>query len=206
MGNRKYVLLALRWCEGCGELFRPQRRNQTYHNQACKQTAYDQRTKRNKNVLRNALVLPVLSLFPGIGLLDRAFEECGFMVVRGPDLLWEMTFETFTRSQDISAALSAGLPARCLADCAILWNITAISSHRIFLASRVTPERNRTVSKESSLRSRSREDLCTRKGASFSAQAAWRGERVRRKILIVVLGSIVTREAKKCCLFHPTLS
>lgn len=30
----------------------------------------------------------VLSLFPGIGLLDRAFEEEGFTIVRGPDLLW----------------------------------------------------------------------------------------------------------------------
>ena len=30
----------------------------------------------------------VLSLFPGIGLLDRAFEERGFSVVRGPDVLW----------------------------------------------------------------------------------------------------------------------
>lgn len=30
----------------------------------------------------------VLSLFPGIGLLDRAFEEEGFCVVRGPDVLW----------------------------------------------------------------------------------------------------------------------
>jgi DNA (cytosine-5)-methyltransferase 1 len=30
----------------------------------------------------------VLSLFPGIGLLDTAFEEEGFCVVRGPDLLW----------------------------------------------------------------------------------------------------------------------
>lgn len=30
----------------------------------------------------------VLSLFPGIGLLDRAFESEGFCVVRGPDLLW----------------------------------------------------------------------------------------------------------------------
>lgn len=30
----------------------------------------------------------VLSLFPGIGLFDRAFEEEGFCVVRGPDLLW----------------------------------------------------------------------------------------------------------------------
>ncbi len=30
----------------------------------------------------------VLSLFPGIGLLDMAFEEEGFVVVRGPDVLW----------------------------------------------------------------------------------------------------------------------
>lgn len=30
----------------------------------------------------------VLSLFPGIGLLDMAFEEEGFCVVRGPDLIW----------------------------------------------------------------------------------------------------------------------
>lgn len=30
----------------------------------------------------------VLSLFPGIDLFGRAFEEAGFCVVRGPDLLW----------------------------------------------------------------------------------------------------------------------
>jgi DNA (cytosine-5)-methyltransferase 1 len=30
----------------------------------------------------------VLSLFPGIGLLDMAFEEQGCCVVRGPDVLW----------------------------------------------------------------------------------------------------------------------
>lgn len=30
----------------------------------------------------------VLSLFPGIGLLDMVFEEEGFCIVRGPDLLW----------------------------------------------------------------------------------------------------------------------
>ena len=30
----------------------------------------------------------ILSIFPGIDLLGRAFEEQGFCVVRGPDLLW----------------------------------------------------------------------------------------------------------------------
>ena len=30
----------------------------------------------------------VLSLFPGIGVLDKGFEEAGFAVVRGPDILW----------------------------------------------------------------------------------------------------------------------
>jgi DNA (cytosine-5)-methyltransferase 1 len=30
----------------------------------------------------------VLSVFPGIGLLDMAFEEEGFCVVRGPDVIW----------------------------------------------------------------------------------------------------------------------
>lgn len=30
----------------------------------------------------------ILSIFPGIGLLDAGFEICGYCVVRGPDLLW----------------------------------------------------------------------------------------------------------------------
>jgi DNA (cytosine-5)-methyltransferase 1 len=37
----------------------------------------------------------VLSLFPGIGLLDMAFEIEGFCVVRGPDLLWGGDVKTF---------------------------------------------------------------------------------------------------------------
>lgn len=37
----------------------------------------------------------VLSLFPGIGLFDMAFEEEGFCVVRGPDLLWGGQIKTF---------------------------------------------------------------------------------------------------------------
>jgi len=37
----------------------------------------------------------VLSLFPGIGLLDMAFEQEGFCIVRGPDRLWGGRIETF---------------------------------------------------------------------------------------------------------------
>jgi len=38
----------------------------------------------------------ILSLFPGIGLLDMAFEEQeGFCVVRGPDTLWGGNVKTF---------------------------------------------------------------------------------------------------------------
>lgn len=38
----------------------------------------------------------VLSLFPGIDLLGRAFEAEGFCVVRGPDLLWGGDVRRFT--------------------------------------------------------------------------------------------------------------
>lgn len=30
----------------------------------------------------------ILSLFPGAGILDKGFEDAGFCVVRGPDLIW----------------------------------------------------------------------------------------------------------------------
>lgn len=38
----------------------------------------------------------VLSLFPGIGLLDRGFEDAGFCVVRGPDLIFGGDIRRFT--------------------------------------------------------------------------------------------------------------
>ena len=37
----------------------------------------------------------VLSLFPGVGLLDMAFELEGFTVVRGPDVLWGGDIRSF---------------------------------------------------------------------------------------------------------------
>ncbi|WP_334181181.1 DNA cytosine methyltransferase [Methylobacter sp.] len=38
----------------------------------------------------------ILSLFPGIGLLDRGFEDAGFCVVRGPDLIFGGDIRRFT--------------------------------------------------------------------------------------------------------------
>lgn len=65
----------------------------------------------------------VLSLFPGIGLFDRAFEEAGFCVVRGPDRLWGGDIRRFEPPcgyfsgviggppcQDFSAARRAATP------------------------------------------------------------------------------------------------
>lgn len=59
----------------------------------------------------------ILSLFPGIDLLGRAFEEVGFYVVRGPDILWGQDIRDFhapsgkfdgviggSRCQDFSSA------------------------------------------------------------------------------------------------------
>lgn len=48
-------------------------------------------TERARGALPRGRILNrplVLSLFPGIGLLDMAFEAEGFCVVRGPDVLW----------------------------------------------------------------------------------------------------------------------
>lgn len=38
----------------------------------------------------------LLSLFPGVGLLDRSFESTGFCVVRGPDQIWCGDIRKFT--------------------------------------------------------------------------------------------------------------
>ena len=49
----------------------------------------------------------VLSLFPGIGLLDMAFEEEGFTVVRGPDSLWGGDIKRFHAPAHIAFSLRA---------------------------------------------------------------------------------------------------
>ena len=54
----------------------------------------------------------VLSLFPGIGLLDRAFEEEGFCVVRGPDLLWGGNVKTFHAPAGAFEGIIGGPPCQ----------------------------------------------------------------------------------------------
>ena len=55
----------------------------------------------------------VLSLFPGIGLLDRAFEEEGFCIVRGPDLLWGGDIKRFHPPAGKFDGVIGGPPCKC---------------------------------------------------------------------------------------------
>lgn len=54
----------------------------------------------------------VLSLFPGIGLLDRAFEDEGFCVVRGPDVLWGGDIRRFHPPAGVFAGVIGGPPCK----------------------------------------------------------------------------------------------
>jgi DNA (cytosine-5)-methyltransferase 1 len=54
----------------------------------------------------------VLSLFPGIGLLDQAFEETGFCVVRGPDILWGGDIDAFHPPAATFAGIIGGPPCQ----------------------------------------------------------------------------------------------
>jgi DNA (cytosine-5)-methyltransferase 1 len=54
----------------------------------------------------------VLSLFPGIGLLDQGFEEEGFCVVRGPDLLWGGDVRSFRPPAGKFAGVIGGPPCQ----------------------------------------------------------------------------------------------
>lgn len=54
----------------------------------------------------------VLSLFPGIGLLDHAFELEGFTIVRGPDLLWGGDVRNFHAPAGVFAGVIGGPPCQ----------------------------------------------------------------------------------------------
>lgn len=54
----------------------------------------------------------MLSLFPGIGLLDYAFELEGFCVVRGPDVLWGGDIRRFHPPADMFDGVIGGPPCQ----------------------------------------------------------------------------------------------
>jgi len=54
----------------------------------------------------------VLSIFPGIDLLGRAFEEEGFCVVRGPDLLWGGDIRDFHPPAGVFGGVIGGPPCQ----------------------------------------------------------------------------------------------
>ncbi len=54
----------------------------------------------------------VLSLFPGVGLLDRGFEDSGFCVVRGPDRIWGGDVRKFHAAAGHFAGVIGGPPCQ----------------------------------------------------------------------------------------------
>jgi len=54
----------------------------------------------------------VLSLFPGVGLLDRWFEKAGFCVVRGPDSLWGGDIRQFHPPGGVFVGVIGGPPCQ----------------------------------------------------------------------------------------------
>lgn len=54
----------------------------------------------------------ILSLFPGLGLLDAAFEAEGFQIVRGPDLLWGGDIRRFHVPAGVFSGVIGGPPCQ----------------------------------------------------------------------------------------------
>jgi len=54
----------------------------------------------------------LLSVFPGIGMLDRGFEGEGWCVVRGPDLLWGRDVRGWSPPGDVFGGVIGGPPCK----------------------------------------------------------------------------------------------
>lgn len=82
----------------------------------------------------------VLSLFPGIGLLDMAFEEHGCCVVRGPDLLWGGDIHHFHPPADTFDGIIGGPPCQCFSRLAHM-----VRHNGLEVAPNLIPEFSRVV-------------------------------------------------------------
>lgn len=82
----------------------------------------------------------VLSLFPGIGLLDRGFEDAGFCVVRGPDLLWGGDVRRFFPPAGMFDGVIGGPPCQAFSR---LVHLVRAKGHRV--ADNLIPEFERIV-------------------------------------------------------------
>jgi DNA (cytosine-5)-methyltransferase 1 len=82
----------------------------------------------------------VLSLFPGIGLLDMAFELEGFCVVRGPDLLWGGDIRAFHPPAGRFDGVIGGPPCQAFSR---LVHIVRANGHRV--APNLIPEFSRVL-------------------------------------------------------------
>ncbi len=82
----------------------------------------------------------VLSIFPGIGLLDRAFEEEGFCVVRGPDQLWGGNIKEWSPPPGRFDGIIGGPPCQCFS------RLVAIVRHNGYrIGENLIPEFERVV-------------------------------------------------------------
>lgn len=84
----------------------------------------------------------VLSLFPGIGLLDMAFEEEGFCTVRGPDVIWGGDIRRFVPENGAFDGVIGGPPCQCFS---ALANLVRANGHEPKFGNLI-PEFERCVS------------------------------------------------------------
>ena len=65
-----------------------------------------------RNTAKGFRTMLVLSIFPGFGLLDYAFEKEGFTVVRGPDPIWGGDVRTFHPPPGVFDGIMGGDPCQ----------------------------------------------------------------------------------------------
>jgi len=82
----------------------------------------------------------ILSIFPGIDLLGRAFEEEGYCVVRGPDRLWGGDIRTFHPPAGVFEGIIGGPP------CQEFSRLRHVNKSRVMKWGNLIPEFERVVS------------------------------------------------------------